>query len=106
MKTYNVHEAKTNLSKILNEVREGEIVYIAKAGKRIAELRPINEKKRSIKLGLFKNKLWAADDWDSDEVNEEIAKTFYQEELTNPNSNEEVDGEVHPKYRELFDGKK
>jgi prevent-host-death family protein len=34
MKTYNIHEAKTNLSKILNEVREGETVYIAKAGKK------------------------------------------------------------------------
>ncbi|MEP5613346.1 MAG: type II toxin-antitoxin system prevent-host-death family antitoxin [Cyclobacteriaceae bacterium] len=74
MKTYNVHEAKTNLSKILNEVKEGEIVYIAKSGKRVAELKPILEKKKKIPWGKYKDKIKVSEDWNSDEVNEEIAK--------------------------------
>ena len=106
MKTYNIHEAKTHLSKILNEVREGEIVYIAKSGKKIAELKPVEEKSRSIKLGLLKDKISVADNWNSDETNEEIAKSFFQEDPSEPNSDQEVDGEVHPKYREFFYGKK
>lgn len=97
MKTYNVHEAKTNLSKILNEVREGEIVYIAKSGKRIAELKPVKEKK-PFPWGKFKDKIWVADDWDSEETNKEIAKTFYQESLDDPEGEREIDGEVHPDY--------
>jgi prevent-host-death family protein len=91
MKTYNIHEAKTNLSKILNEVREGETVYIAKAGKKIVELKAIKEKKKKIPWGLLKDKMWVADDWDSEETNKEIAKTFYQESLDDPMGDREIE---------------
>lgn len=106
MKTYNIHEAKTHLSKILNEVREGETVYIAKAGKKLVELKPVKEKKKKIPWGLLKDKMWVADDWDSEETNMEIAKSFYQESLEDPNDEREVDGEVHPDYHEFFYCKK
>lgn len=105
MKTYNIHEAKTHLSKILNEVREGETVYIAKAGKKLVELKPVQEKKKKIPWGMLKGKMWVADDWDSEETNKEIAKSFYQESLEDPNDEREVDGEVHPDYHEFFYGK-
>ena len=106
MKTYNIHEAKTHLSKILNEVRDGETVYIAKAGKKVVELKPIAEKKRKIPFGLLKDKVTIADDWDSEETNIKIAKSFYQETLENPNDEGEVDGEVHPDYHDFFYRKK
>ena len=102
MKTYNIHEAKTHLSKILNEVRAGETVYIAKAGKKLVELKPVEEKKKKIPWGLLKDKMWVADDWDSEETNREIAKSFYQESLEDPNDEKEVDGEVHPDYHDFF----
>ena len=38
MKTVNVHEAKTHLSKLLGEVEEGEVVIIARGGKPVARL--------------------------------------------------------------------
>lgn len=38
----NIHEAKTHLSKLLKRVLNGEEVVIAKAGKPIARLLPIN----------------------------------------------------------------
>lgn len=38
MTTYNVHEAKTHLSKILERVMSGEEIIIAKAGKPVAVL--------------------------------------------------------------------
>ena len=82
MKTYNIHEAKTNLSKILNEVKEGEVVYIAKAGKKLVELKPVDEKKKKkIPWGLLKDKMRVADDWDSEETNKEIWKEWKEKNL-------------------------
>jgi len=43
MKTVNIHEAKTTLSKLLEEVERGETVIIARNGKPIAELTAIHE---------------------------------------------------------------
>lgn len=40
---------------------------------------PKPTKKR--KLGTMKSKIWLSDDWDSDEVNEEIARTFYEGDI-------------------------
>jgi prevent-host-death family protein len=39
----NVHEAKTHLSKILDQVREGEEVILAKDGRPYAKLVPIEQ---------------------------------------------------------------
>ncbi|MFT4225996.1 type II toxin-antitoxin system Phd/YefM family antitoxin [Micropruina sp.] len=40
MKTVNIHEAKTHLSRLLEAVEAGELVTIARAGKPIADLVP------------------------------------------------------------------
>lgn len=40
MSTYNVHEAKTHLSKLLEAVERGESVTIARAGTPVADLVP------------------------------------------------------------------
>lgn len=40
MKTVNIHEAKTHLSRLLEAVEAGESVTIARAGKPIADLVP------------------------------------------------------------------
>ncbi len=81
MKTYKIHEAKTNLSKILNEVTEGETVYIARGKEVIAEIKPVKKEKKPFPFGIWEGKGWVADDWDSPETNEEIAKWFYESKL-------------------------
>ena len=40
--TYNIHEAKTHLSQLLERVQNGEEIVIAKAGKPVARLTAIN----------------------------------------------------------------
>jgi prevent-host-death family protein len=40
-RTFNVHEAKTHLSRLLDDVRAGEEIVIAKAGEPYARLVPI-----------------------------------------------------------------
>ena len=37
----NIHEAKTHLSRLLEDVQKGEVVTIAKAGQPIAQLTPL-----------------------------------------------------------------
>ena len=37
--------------------------------------------KRRRQAGTMKGKIWLSDDWDSDEVNEEIARDFYESEI-------------------------
>lgn len=39
----NIHEAKTHLSKLLERVMSGEKIIIAKSGKPIAQLVPLNQ---------------------------------------------------------------
>jgi prevent-host-death family protein len=41
MSTYNIHEAKSQLSKLLEAVQRGETVTIANAGKPVAVLSPL-----------------------------------------------------------------
>ena len=52
MPVVNVHEAKTHLSRLLEVVAAGEEIIIAKAGKPVAKLVPVEKPKR--KRGALK----------------------------------------------------
>ena len=71
----NVHEAKTNLSKLLARVEEGEEVIIAKAGKHVARLVPIEKQTAQRIPGSAKEKLVVANDFDAP-LPEDILKDF------------------------------
>ena len=80
MATFNIHEAKTHLSRLIERLAAGEEIVIAKAGKPVAKLIPFTESKEPRTPGAWKGKIWLAPDWDSDETNEEIARLFYGED--------------------------
>jgi prevent-host-death family protein len=61
----NIHEAKTHLSRIVDEVAAGAEVIIAKAGKPMARLMPIESAERPKKLGLLKGKVKVPDDFNA-----------------------------------------
>lgn len=63
MTKVNVHEAKTNLSKLIEKAKNGEDVVIAKNGVPEARLIPY-EKKRKDWFGMDEGKIWIADDFD------------------------------------------
>lgn len=67
MDTVNIHEAKTHLSRLLARAAEGETVVIAKAGRPIAKLVPIDApsigKKR--RLGFLKSAFQIPEDFDT-----------------------------------------
>ncbi|MCG3198934.1 MAG: type II toxin-antitoxin system Phd/YefM family antitoxin [Candidatus Omnitrophica bacterium] len=77
MRVTNVHEAKTHLSRLLDQVSNGEEVVIGKAGKPIARLVPYQPPKKERRLGLLRGQIWMAEDFD--ELPEDILKTFYGE---------------------------
>lgn len=64
MRQVNVHEAKTQLSKLLEEVEQGERVIIARAGHPVAVLAPYRAIVRRRKLGQFAGEAKIHDDFD------------------------------------------
>lgn len=65
MPTINIHEAKTNFSKLIEAVGEGKEIVIAKAGKPAARLVPIRSPKVIRKPGALKGKIRIAEDFDA-----------------------------------------
>ncbi len=63
--TYNIHEAKTQFSRLLARVAAGEEVVIAKAGQVIAKIVPVRSQapRRPDTEG---SDLWVADDFDAE----------------------------------------
>jgi prevent-host-death family protein len=61
----NIHEAKTHLSRIVDEVAAGAEVIIAKAGKPMARLSPLSGVRRKKRLGLLKGKIKVSDDFNT-----------------------------------------
>jgi prevent-host-death family protein len=62
--TFNIFEAKTQLSKLIEMVERGEEVIIARAGKPVARLTQIQPKKRPIRFGLLKGRIHVSNDFD------------------------------------------
>lgn len=72
----NVREAKTNLSKLLARVRMGEEIIIARAGKPVARLVPVEPPVKERVFGQAKGKIWIAPDFD-DPLPDDILDAFY-----------------------------
>lgn len=70
----NVHEAKTQLSKLLELTEQGEEITIARNGRPVARLVPVGVPDRSWVRGSLKGKVWISDDFD--EPDEEIERLF------------------------------
>ena len=64
MLTYNIHEAKSNFSKLIAAVEEGEEIIIAKAGKPVATLGPIKRIKQPRIRGLLKGQILLGAEFD------------------------------------------
>lgn len=77
MKTVNMHEAKTHLSRLVEEAAAGEEIVIARAGKPVARLLPYVERREPRKPGRWAGKVWFSPDYD--EADKEIEKLFYGE---------------------------
>ncbi len=74
MVTVNIHDAKTQLSKLIEAVENGEEVVIARAHKPVAQL--VLFRRQPLKLGDWDLGLKVASDWDTSEINDAIETLF------------------------------
>lgn len=76
MSTSNVHEAKTNLSKLLDAAERGEDVYITRRGGTVTRfaLVPAPRTPRSALFGALRGRIVYAEDYDTADA--EIAALF------------------------------
>jgi prevent-host-death family protein len=63
MKTINVHEAKTQLSRLLERAHSGEEIVIAKSGRPYARLVPLDIRAPKREAGTLKGVIEFSDDF-------------------------------------------
>jgi prevent-host-death family protein len=73
----NIHEAKTNLSKLVKQVENGEEVVLARGGKPVARLVRLEPRLPPRELGLCKGEFVVPDDF-NDPLSDEELELFYK----------------------------
>jgi prevent-host-death family protein len=74
MKMINLHEAKTQFSRLVDAAANGEVIIIAKAGKPAARLGPIPPPKPPRRFGVLKDKIRISEDFDAPLPDDVIAR--------------------------------
>jgi prevent-host-death family protein len=73
---FNIHEAKTNLSRIIERVEHGEEIIISRAGTPVAKVIPLQTRINRTGRGRLAGRMHLPADWDSEETNADIARDF------------------------------
>ncbi|MFF9566698.1 type II toxin-antitoxin system Phd/YefM family antitoxin [Streptomyces sp. NPDC014685] len=71
---YNVHEAKTHFSRILQQVETGEEVVISRAGEPIAKVVPLHPRADRTDYGVLRGQIRIAENFD--DLPDDIADAF------------------------------
>jgi prevent-host-death family protein len=77
MRTINIHAAKTQLSRLVEDAAAGEEIIIAKSGRPIARLCPLAAPPPRRRLGTLNGKLHVPDNFD-DPLPDDILDAFEQ----------------------------
>lgn len=75
MQTVNLHAAKTHLSRLVDRAAAGEEIVIAKAGKPVAKLVPLDRPRARRVLGSLQGRLRVPDDFDAP-LPEDVLRAF------------------------------
>jgi prevent-host-death family protein len=75
MKTVNLHAAKTQLSRLVDEAAAGQEIVIAKAGKPMVRLVPVSARKERHGFGRDRKKLSVRKDFDAP-LGDDILRAF------------------------------
>ena len=78
METINIHEAKTHLSRLVEKASKGEPFIIAKAGKPMVKVVPLEDEKPKRRTGFMKGQISVPKDFDT-MMSAEIEEMFYGE---------------------------
>ena len=74
MSVVNIYDAKTQLSKLVEQAASGKDVVIARGGKPVARLTRLETPKRKLKFGVLKGKVKIAADFDASLPDELLAQ--------------------------------
>lgn len=84
MQKINIHEAKTHLSRLVEQAAKGEAFIIAKAGKPMVKVVPLEPepepRKQPRRLGFMKGQIEVPDDFDT-MGQAEIERMFHGEDV-------------------------
>ncbi len=75
MRQINIHDAKTHLSRLVEDAAAGEEIVIAKAGRPVARLVKLEEMPRERKFGRFDGRIRIGEDFD-DPLPEDIGRAL------------------------------
>ncbi len=77
METFNIHHAKTHLSRLVDRAAKGEAFVIAKAGRPLVKVVPLDAPptRRPERIGFLNGQIHVPDDFDR-MFEEEIAEMF------------------------------
>jgi prevent-host-death family protein len=75
MRTINIHAAKTQLSRLVEDAAAGEEIVIAKAGKPISRLCPLAAPSQKRILGRLRGKIHVPDNFD-DPLPDDVLDAF------------------------------
>ncbi len=73
---FNMHDAKTHLSRIIERVENGEEIIIDRAGTPVAKVIPLVRRVNRTAIGSLAGQVDLSGDWDSPETNAAIADDF------------------------------
>lgn len=78
MRSVNIHQAKTHLSRLVEEAARGEPFIIAKAGKPLVKVVPLEESNQPAvrRLGFMRGEIKVPADFDT-MLQEDIEEMFY-----------------------------
>jgi prevent-host-death family protein len=79
MRTVNIHEAKTHLSRLVEAAAKGEPFIIAKAGKPLVKVVPVDAPIAPKRFDFMKGQFTVPDDFDTMDQ-QEIEQLFYGDE--------------------------
>ena len=66
MTTINIHEAKTHFSRLVERAESGETIVVAKAGRPVAQLGPLQPRSpEERRLGFLRGRVSVPDDFDT-----------------------------------------
>jgi prevent-host-death family protein len=67
MQTINIHEAKTHLSRLVEDAAKGNVFIIAKAGRPMVKVSPLGEEdlQGGARLGFMSGEISVPDDFDA-----------------------------------------
>jgi prevent-host-death family protein len=76
--SYTVHQAKTNLSKLIKEAESGKEVVITRGKQPVAKIVPISGASNNRVPGSMKGQLWAAPDAFDPLTDEELRELGFE----------------------------